>query len=56
MFPEHRVTVALTSNVAHADTFPLGARVAEAFVGRVDDRFDDGHLVVTLLVPGASEL
>lgn len=31
IFPEHRITVALTSNISYADTEGLGVKVAEAF-------------------------
>ena len=34
IFPEHRIAVALTSNISYADTEGLGVKVAEAFAGQ----------------------
>ena len=33
-FPEHGITVAVTSNISYADTFALGSNIAQAFAGR----------------------
>jgi serine beta-lactamase-like protein LACTB, mitochondrial len=30
-FPEHRIVVALTSNISYADTYSLGVKIAQAF-------------------------
>jgi serine beta-lactamase-like protein LACTB len=35
-FPEYRMAVAVTSNISHADTFPLAVKIADAFAQ--DDR------------------
>jgi CubicO group peptidase (beta-lactamase class C family) len=34
IFPEHRIAVALASNISYADTAGLGVKVAEAFAGQ----------------------
>jgi hypothetical protein len=31
-FPEHGIVVSVTSNISYADTFGIGAKIAEAFV------------------------
>jgi len=33
-FPEHAMVVAVTSNISYADTFAVGTKIAEAFVGQ----------------------
>jgi CubicO group peptidase (beta-lactamase class C family) len=34
-FPEYGMAVAVTSNIAHADTFGVAVRIAEAFAARL---------------------
>ena len=33
-FPEYGIVVAVTSNIAYADTFSVAVKIAEAFVGK----------------------
>jgi hypothetical protein len=33
-FPDHGVTVSVTSNISYADTYALGVKIAEAFAER----------------------
>jgi serine beta-lactamase-like protein LACTB len=37
-FPEHRMVVAVTSNISYADTFGVGTRIAEAFAQHPGNR------------------
>jgi hypothetical protein len=36
-FPDRGIVVALTSNISYADTFSLGAKIAEVFAGQGSD-------------------